>query len=281
MNKQHRVIEKHLRIDQYNQSNAVECLASATSLSRQQIKMAMGNGAVWLSKNNQTRRLRRAKKELPVGSELHLYYDQQIQSQTPLEPIMMADEIAYSIWYKPYGVYCQGSKWGDHCTINRCIERKDNRPAIIVHRLDRAATGLIIIAHKKSIAATFSKYFQQRQITKKYRAIVMGKFPDDTKKVTISCDIDSRSAVSHVQFIQYDQLQNYSEVEVNIETGRKHQIRKHLSEIGYPIVGDRLYGRKESNSQDLQLCCSFLSFNCPVDHCLKSFQLRTDLLLKL
>ena len=66
-----------------------------------------------------------------------------------------------SIWYKPYGIYCQGSKWGDHHTIHRMAEQQLQRPCFIVHRLDRATTGLVIVAHKKKIAAALAALFAQ------------------------------------------------------------------------------------------------------------------------
>ena len=274
------IVEKHLTIEDHNQGNAVDSLATSTGLSKQQIKMAMKKGAVWLSTGNRVQRLRRSKKTLIKGNVVHLYFNENILSEKPQEPTKIADEGGYSIWFKPYGVYCQGSKWGDHCTINRMIENHDDRPAFIVHRLDRAATGLIIVAHSKSIAGVFSQYFQKRQLTKKYRAIVQGHFPKSGESVSLNSDIDSRSALSHVVLIRFDEQSCESEVEVTIETGRKHQIRRHLSEQGHPIVGDRLYGDETHFTKNLQLCAYYLSFKCPVDDSLKSYQLPRELLFK-
>lgn len=274
------VIEKHLAIEDHNQGNAVDSLAASTGLSKQQIKMAMKKGAVWLSTGNRVQRLRRNKKAMVTGNVVHLYFNEKILSEKVQQPTIIADEGDYSIWFKPYGVYCQGSKWGDHCTINRMIENGDNRPAFIVHRLDRAATGIIIIAHSKSVAGAFSQYFQKRQLTKKYRAIVQGHFPKSGASVSLNSDIDARSALSHVALINFDERSCESEVEVIIETGRKHQIRKHLSEQGHPIVGDRLYGNENRFTKNLQLCAYHLSFRCPVDGSLKTYQLERERLFE-
>ena len=159
--------ELHLSISQEGES-AIALLASASGLSRQGIKQVMQKGAVWLSRNGNTRRLRRAKHKLHSGDELHLYYDPVIQATVAPVPQLIADEGDYSVWYKPQGMYSQGTKWGDHCAIGRWVERHLDRTTFTVHRLDRAATGLILLAHKKSSAAQLSALFAQREIKKLY-----------------------------------------------------------------------------------------------------------------
>jgi tRNA pseudouridine32 synthase/23S rRNA pseudouridine746 synthase len=270
--------ELHLPVSDESES-AISLLATASGLSKQNIKQVMQNGAVWLSHNGNTRRLRRAKHQLQSGDELHLYLDLAIQSTVPPVPQLIADEGDYSVWYKPQGMYSQGTKWGDHCTIGRWVERHLDRTTFTVHRLDRAATGLILLAHKKSSAAKLSALFAERIINKRYRARVRGEFP--TARQLFDQAIEGREARSHAQLINYDVVQNCSLVEVDIETGRKHQIRRHLSNAGYPIIGDRLYGSTEGGStkgsgtekdgteqsdeikEDLQLLAYQLSFIDP------------------
>lgn len=274
--------EKHLTIDK-SEGTAVEKLAKATGLSKQRIKQAMQKGAVWITRGSKTKRLRRATKSLQAGETLHIYYDEHVLGQIPSTPDLIADEGAYSIWYKPYGMLSQGSKWSDHCTVVRWAEQhlSPQRPAFIVHRLDRAATGLILIAHEKKSAAALSALFQSRDIEKHYRAIVHGEFPAD--KQTMNSSIDGKPAISHVQLLEYDKGVNRSLVEVKIETGRKHQIRRHLSESGFPIVGDRLYGEDKKNDEheDLQLTAFTLAFQCPVTGSQRKYQLRDDKLPQL
>ncbi|RKZ94879.1 MAG: RNA pseudouridine synthase, partial [Gammaproteobacteria bacterium] len=69
--------------------------------------------------------------------------------------------------------------------------------------------------------------------------------------------------------------QDRSLLDVTIETGRKHQIRRHSAELVYPVVGDRLYG-KEGDTEDLKLTAYFLAFECPYSHTQKSFNLLAD-----
>ena len=113
--------EKHLIIEEEGLT-AISMLAKHTPLSKQQLKKAMTNGSVWLESNTGIKRIRRGKKVLNKGDTLHLYYDSNIQAQTPDTAELVADEGDYSIWNKPYGMYSQGSKWGDHCTIYRWAE---------------------------------------------------------------------------------------------------------------------------------------------------------------
>lgn len=270
--------EKHLEINS-SEKTAVDALGEATELTRQAIKQAMNKGAVWLTRNKSTQRIRRADKALKPGDELHLYFDQSILDKQPESATLIADEGLYSIWYKPCGMLCQGSKWGDHCTINRWVEKnlEPQRPAFIVHRLDRAATGLIIIAHQKKIAAYFSDLFQRREIEKKYQAIVEGEFPPVLK---LDTDIENRPALSQAKAIAYNPTTNQSLVDVAIETGRKHQIRRHLLGAGFPIVGDRLYGQGNEQTSDLCLASSYLCFSSPSDGTDKSYHLPDNLRLK-
>ncbi len=277
----------HLTVENTD-SRAVDLLAEATGLSKQHIKQVMQKGAVWLEekKTGKPRRLRRASKILSIADELHLYYDARVLESIPTPPQIIADQGEYSIWHKPCGLLSQGSKWGDHCTIQRWVEQNlmPQRPAFIVHRLDRAATGLIMIAHQKRIASSLAALFAQREMEKHYQVIVHGQFPESTWPQKITTDIDGRHARSYAKLLEYDKEKNYSLLEVRIDTGRKHQIRKHLLGIGFPVVGDRLYGKEsqvDEREGNLQLTASSLAFVCPLTQQKKHFQLPEALMLKL
>ena len=241
----------------------------------------MQKGCVWLERNQKQtfiQRLRRAKKTLDQGDALHFYYDESVLSAEPKPALLVADMDAYSIWNKPSGMLSQGSKWGDHCTVYRWAEMhlQPERASFVVHRLDRAASGLIILAHNKIVATQFSRMFEQRELEKRYRVVVEGDFTSASPTVgkrTILEEIENKPAVSHADLIAYNADGNISILEVQIETGRKHQIRKHLSGIGYPVVGDRLYGSGNS-LDDLKLTAVSLKFICPVTGEEKLFTLK-------
>ena len=253
-------VECHIQITA-NARPAVEWLSESSGLAKTRIKHAMTSGAVWLTRGRKTHRVRRATRPLNRGDELHLYYDARILALAPTPPELIADEGAYSVWNKPYGMLSQGSRWGDHCTITRWAERHlpPARSAFIVHRIDRAASGLILVAHEKRSAAALSALFKQRRIEKRYRAIVHGKVNDSEQPTLLDAPLDDRDARTRFSVLEYDSVADRTLLDVTIETGRKHQIRRHLADIGATVVGDRLYGSSDT-SVDLQLAAYLLAF---------------------
>jgi tRNA pseudouridine32 synthase/23S rRNA pseudouridine746 synthase len=253
-------MEMHVDIE--TSGNAIDILAANCSLSKQKLKQAMSKGAVWLAAKGKPQRLRRAGKTVQTGQTLHLYYDVDVLAQVPESAILIEDCKDYSVWYKPRGMLSQGSKWSDHCTITRWAEQnlQPQRNAFLIHRLDRAASGLILVGHSKGVTAQLCDLFQKRKLDKCYLVIVHGQLADN---LTLDSPIENKAAVSHAELKQYDEKLNRSLVEVKIETGRKHQIRRHMAGCGHPVVGDRMYGVGDE-SEDLQLTAFSLSFQCPV-----------------
>jgi tRNA pseudouridine32 synthase/23S rRNA pseudouridine746 synthase len=254
-----------IAIDKPNIS-AVQWLSEHCDLSKQVIKDSMSKGAIWLKRGSAVHPIRRASKSLNVGEQLFFYYDINVLQQTPKIPTIIYDSPEYSVWYKPSGMFSHGSKWGDHCAITRWVEQHHpaQRPCFLIHRLDRATSGIITIAHNKKTAAALCQLFEKRLIEKRYQAVVMGEFPNTSLR--IDTKIDEKHAVTQAHLHQYSSEKDYSLLDVAIETGRKHQIRKHLSSIGFPIVGDRLYNDTPiiSTTPDLQLRAYHLSFKCPI-----------------
>lgn len=274
---QNTIIEQHINLEDVadlNDTNPLELLAQASGLSKQKVKEAMKKGAVWLSRGKQAKPLRRKNARLTQGDELHLYYNEQVLGEKVAKPELIADEGDYSVWNKPCGVWSQGSKWGDHCSIGRLVEEHFgyNRQTYVVHRLDRAARGLIIVAHNKEAAAALSAMFAKRAAEKHYLAWVKGQFPHQS--ITVEKPIDKKPAKSIVTLKEYDAEADRSLLSVQILTGRKHQIRIHLASLGFPIIGDRLHGVADDNSPDLQLQANQLIFTCPLTGDFKQYQLE-------
>ena len=234
----------------------------------------MSKGAAWLTRGRRTSRLRRAGRALAAGDQLHLYYNPKVLSEAPKPPALIADLGTYSVWNKPYGLRSQGSKWGDHCTVGRWAEQnlEPARPSFIVHRLDRAANGLLLLAHTKRTAAALARLFRERRIEKRYRAWVAGDCSSLDAPCRIETPLDGKPAISEMTCIRVDG--DRSLVDVSIETGRKHQVRRHLSELGFPILGDRLYGDGDNDGVDLQLSAYLLRFRCPVGGDIVEYRLR-------
>ncbi len=259
------------------------------AISKQQLKDAALKGAIWLTpcpsktnKPHKTERLRRLKKVLAPNDQLDFYSDPRLLNTDPAPPTLIADFEQYSVWLKPRGMLSQGSKWADHTALYRWVEmhykpNNQSRPCWIVHRLDRATCGLMLLAHSKKMATTLSQLFEQKRIQKGYQANVWGKFPDTPQ--TFNTPVQAKTAISHVQLLETfyppsrTEQPAISRVRITIETGRKHQIRTHLSQAGYPIVGDRLYGddKRGEKKLDLQLTAYQLAFKCPITQTQQQF----------
>ncbi|MGH9618098.1 MAG: RluA family pseudouridine synthase, partial [Bryobacteraceae bacterium] len=126
------------------------------------------------------------------------------------------------------------------------------RPGI-VHRLDRDTSGVLLVARTDRAHQALAAQFRERQIEKIYLALVHGRMKQPQGRITAPIARDpirrtrmtARSASGRAALTEYrllEEIGNLSFLEVHIATGRTHQIRVHLSSIGHPVVGDRLYG---------------------------------------
>lgn len=256
-------------------TQALDALAEISGLSKAKLKDAMAKGAVWLHQGKRSKRLRRAQTQLKPGETLSLHYDTELLSRSATAPILLKDESHYSVWYKPAGTLSQGTLFGDHCSILRQAEQyfASKRPTLLVHRLDRETDGIMLIAHSKKAAAALSNLFQSRKVIKRYRAQVRGEAP---AAFEMNTPIDGKPAVTKITRLRYDNESNTSNVEVLIETGRKHQIRRHLAEAGFPVLGDPAYGSNNSDPRGLQLTAWEISFTCPLRRQPKHFTKPVD-----
>ena len=149
------------------------------------------------------------------------------------------------------------------------------RPGI-VHRLDKDTSGLLIVAKNDKAHVNMSEQIKNHEVKKTYIALVrgivkeneatidmpIGRSRSDRKKMAV--DKNGRNAVTHIKVLKrYDK---YTLLEINIETGRTHQIRVHLSHIGYPIIGDYIYsnGKNEFGVVGQCLHAKCLEFKHPV-----------------
>lgn len=262
-----------------NGKRAIDWLAENTPLSRMQLKKAMANGAVWLQINKKQERMRRATRELPANSTLHIYFDADILALTAPMPTKIADERSYSVWYKPAGLLAQGTLQGDHCSLLRIAEQLTQRKTFLVHRLDREANGLMLVAHTERAAAALSALFQNNRIAKHYRASVQGEWKpaaDTALPLKIDSPIDGKHAITWIDKATYDAGNACTHLQLHIDTGRKHQIRRHLAALGHPIVGDARYGTATSSSA-LALTASSMEFLCPLANRKRLFTLPPEL----
>ena len=162
-----------------------------------------------------------------------------------------------------------------HCKENLSGIGGELRPGI-VHRLDKDTSGLLIIAKNDKAHLAISEQIQSRQVKKTYLALVKGDVPENeaTIKMPIGRSIKDRKkmaitpkgkeAITHFKVVE--RFQKYTYLEVNIETGRTHQIRVHMAEIGHPVVGDMVYsnGKNEFGVEGQMLHAHRLEFRHPI-----------------
>ncbi|WNC67899.1 pseudouridine synthase [Thalassotalea nanhaiensis] len=137
--------------------------------------------------------------------------------------------------------------------------------ATIVHRLDMATSGIIIMALNKPSHVAISRQFEQRQTEKYYIARVLGHIKEPTGEITLPliCDWPNRpmqmvcyergkQAQTHYQVLSQDE--HTTLVKLKPVTGRTHQLRVHMRELGHPIIGDRLYAPIEATEGRERMC---------------------------
>jgi len=254
----------------------VDFLTRHADLSKGRIKNAMNKGAVWLQKTKgKQNRIRRATTTLKTGDHLSLYYDEKLLALSPPTAECISDQKRYSVWSKPAELMTQGTRYGDHCSLLRQVELfyKNKRKVFLIHRLDREAAGIVLLAHDKGAAGKLSCLFQDRSIIKHYRAHVLGNLPQRKLEDTISLPLDDKSAITEYRAVSYDPPSNTTRVDVIIRTGRKHQIRRHFAMIGFPVMGDPRYGEGNKNTEGMQLTATALEFKCPFGGKLRVFNL--------
>lgn len=147
--------------------------------------------------------------------------------------------------------------------------------ALSVHRLDMGTSGLLVVARGPAMHRELSMLFQERKVAKRYIAIVDGRLQANTGEISLPliCDWPNRPrqkvdheigkpSLTRYRLLNYDARTNSSRVELEPITGRSHQLRVHLAELGHPILGDELYG-SESSAPRLLLHATMLSFPLP------------------
>ncbi len=167
---------------------------------------------------------------------------------------------------KPAGILVQGDKTGDKSLIDLVKEylkieysKKGNVFLGLVNRIDRPTSGIVILSKTSKALSRMNSLFKNRKIKKFYWAIISKSFPENegvlngwfrkNSKLNKSYVYDNKVSNSKLGSLKYNRIKDfkkYSLFEIDLETGRHHQIRSQFSKLGYPIVGDLKYGAKRS-----------------------------------
>ena len=218
----------------------------------------------------------------------------EVEEVAPKEIELKAQDIPVDVIYedndiivvnKPKGMVVHPANGNPDGTLVNAIMNicKDSLSGIggeirpgIVHRIDKDTSGLLIIAKNDKAHINLSEQIKNRKITKKYVALARGVIKENT--ATIDMPIgrsdkdrkkmmvrkDGKNAVTHFDVIK--RYNGYTYLDIKIDTGRTHQIRVHLAEIGYPIVGDGVYsnGKNPFGVEGQMLHAKSLEFKHPI-----------------
>jgi 23S rRNA pseudouridine1911/1915/1917 synthase len=180
---------------------------------------------------------------------------------------------------KPAGLPTQPDQTNDRSALD-IVARHLSRQVFIVNRLDRPASGILLLAKTSNSAGKFSALFQNDKVKKSYWAMVKNKPENDSgtlthflkrgaksKKSLVYNDASKGGKKSVLNYTVLKSLDNYHLLEIELETGRYHQIRSQLAAIGSPIKGDVKYGAKRKNQdRSIHLHARKLAFTHPFNN---------------
>ena len=219
-----------------------------------------------------------------------------LEEEEPKEIELKAQDIPIEVVYedkdiivvnKPKGLVVHPANGNPDGTLVNAIMAicKDSLSGIggeirpgIVHRLDKDTSGLLIVAKNDKAHINMSEQIKNHEVEKTYIALVkgivkeneatinmpIGRSPKDRKKMAVVKT--GKEAITHFKVLERFYKENCTLLEVKIETGRTHQIRVHLSQIGYPVVGDTTYsnGKNKWNIEGQCLHAKSLKFKHPI-----------------
>lgn len=173
-------------------------------------------------------------------------------------------------------------------TLSKIEKKQSNYPLGVVQRLDKEASGVVVFTRSLIAQRRLQEQFKRHTVNRSYIAYINGR-PNFSQKTIRSfliedrgdgirgsadCEIPgSKEAITHVKVIE--SYNNFTKIQCVLQTGRTHQIRIHLSELGYPIIGEQVYirnYRNPINAPRLMLHAKTLGFTHPIDNSKMEFE---------
>lgn len=188
-----------------------------------------------------------------------------VAEEIPLEIVYEDEDIIIVNKAKGMVVHPANGNYTGTMVNSLMHSHKDNLSSIngvirpgIVHRIDKDTSGILVVAKNDNAHKKLSEQFKVHSIKRKYVALVKGIVKEDTqtidlpigrstrdrKKMAVT-DKNSRNAVTHIRVLKRFYASNVTLVEAELETGRTHQIRVHMTHLHHPLVGDEVYGKKD------------------------------------
>lgn len=252
------VLEDNIRLDLY-------LSRWFDDISREYLKYLIESGYVKLSDNI----CLKPSKKVKVGDIIEIEFPppkalELIPQNIPIDIIYEDEDIAVVI--KPFGMVVHPSfGFEDKTLVNALLYHLKSLSSIggvlrpgIVHRLDKDTYGLMVVAKNDISHRVLSDMFKERKIRKNYKALVSYKLKktegsiityikrDEERRKTFKVASEGKEAITFYKLERYFEKGDISLVDIDIKTGRTHQIRVHMSYLGNPILGDKAYGYKPS-----------------------------------
>lgn len=223
----------------------------------------------WIKSSHVTvneRTITKASHTLHYRDNLTLSAQLSVMVENKPQPIaldILYEDAALMVINKPRGLVVHpGAGVPDQTLLNALLyhapDNKQLARAGIVHRLDQYTSGLMVVAKQVAIYHQLVDAFKQRTIKKKYQAIVVGTMKlsghidapigrHSIQRTKMAVTHRGKEALTHYRIIK--RYQHFTHIELDIATGRTHQIRVHMAHLKHPIVGDLVYGKKKQLTQ--------------------------------
>lgn len=213
-----------------NGQDLITFLAAKLAVSRRRAKDLLDKRNVFIN----DRRVWMARHILKARDIVTVFQAEGMEkAAAPPPPAILQQADGYLVADKPAGLLSNGPD----SVESRLREMTGNAALRAVHRLDRDTTGCLLFAADDALFARMVEQFKAGKIGKLYQALVAGKIAAD---MSIEKPLEGQTAVTKLHVLDSNALASH--IQVKIETGRTHQIRKHLAMVRHPVLGDREYG---------------------------------------
>ena len=250
----------------------LDYLYNNIDMPKKRIKQYLTHGSIFVNNNRTTK----YNYKLVPGMNIVIDTDNKNKKELPFN-ILFEDEHIIVV-NKPSGLLTiatnkEKDKTLYHIVREYLVSKNRNARVFIVHRLDKDTSGIVVLAKdektKNKLQENWNKYVSLRE----YIAIVYGKMPKEEDKIVqylketktnlvyVSRNEDGKEAITNYKVLK--ESDDYSELSINIETGRKNQIRVALASLKHPIVGDKKYGDPKDKESRLYLHANRLKMYYP------------------
>lgn len=250
----------------------LDYLYNNLDMPKKRIKQYLTHGAIFVNNNRTTK----YNYKLVPGMSIVIDTDNKNKKELPFNILFEDDHII--VVNKPSGLLTiatakEKDKTLYHIVREYLVSKNRNARVFIVHRLDKDTSGIVVLAKDEKTKNKLQENWNEYVSLREYIAVVYGKMPKEEDKIVqylketktnlvyVSRNEDGKEAITNYKVLK--ESDDYSELSINIETGRKNQIRVALASLKHPIVGDKKYGDPKDKESRLYLHANRLKMYYP------------------